>query len=50
MQEYLRLQLIELAGSVDADELLTRVRARKEKTGTRLSAAEILAAKDRDRR
>ena len=50
MQEYLRMQLIELAESVDSDELLARVRARKEQTGSRLPAGEILAAKGRDLR
>ena len=50
MQEYLRMQLIELAGSVDTDELLARVRARKEQTRSRLPAKEILAAKDQDLR
>lgn len=50
MQEFLRLQLIELARSVDTDELLARVRARKEQTGSSLPAKEILTAKDRDLR
>jgi antitoxin FitA len=50
LQEYLRSQLIELARRPDAEALLARVRDRKQRTGTRLSAATILAHRDADRR
>ena len=50
LQEYLRMELIQLAGRPTVDELLERVRARKALTGTRLSGAEILDYRDRDRR
>lgn len=50
LQEYLRLQLIELSRRPDVEVLLARVRERKERTGTRLSAESILADRDADRR
>lgn len=50
LQEHLRAELIRLASSPSVEELLDRVRARKEQTGSRLSAAEILDARDADRR
>lgn len=50
LQEYLRSQLIELAGRPDAEALLARVRDRKQRTGSRLSAESILAYRDADRR
>jgi plasmid stability protein len=50
LQEYLRSQLIELARRPDAEVLLARVRERKQRTGSRLSADAILAHRDADRR
>jgi antitoxin FitA len=50
LQEYLRGKLIELVSRPDAEAVLARIRARKERTGTRLPAAAILADRDADRR
>ena len=50
LQEHLRAELVELAGKPTVDELMARVRARKEATGSRMSAARILAHRDDDRR
>ena len=50
LQEYLRSQLIELASQPDAETLMRRVRSRKAATGSGLSAEEILAYRDADRR
>jgi plasmid stability protein len=50
LQEYLRAQLIELAGRPDVETVLARIRDRKQRTGTRLSRARILAGRDADRR
>lgn len=50
LQEYVRSQLIELARRPDAEALLTRVRDRKQRTGSRLSADAILAHRDAERR
>jgi plasmid stability protein len=50
LQEYLRAQLIELARRPDAQALAARVRDRKHRTGSRLSAESILARRDADRR
>lgn len=50
LQEYVRSQLIELARRPDAETLLSRVRDRKQRTGSRLSADAILAHRDADRR
>ncbi len=50
LQEYLRSQLIELARRPDAQVLLERVRDRKQRTGSRLSAESILGYRDADRR
>lgn len=49
MQEYLRLQLIELATTAEVDDVLARVRERKQRTGSSLPAAAILEAKRADR-
>ena len=49
LQEYVRSQLIGLADQPDPAELWDRVRHRLRATGTRVSAADILAAKERDR-
>ena len=50
LQEYLRAQLIELARRPDPEVLVARMRARKESTGSRISADAILAHRDADRR
>jgi plasmid stability protein len=50
LQEYLRARLIELARQPDAETLAERIRARKTATRSSLSAAEILAHRDADRR
>ena len=49
LQEYVRAQLMGLAGQPDPAEFWDRVRARVRATGSRLPADEILAAKDADR-
>ncbi len=50
LQEYLRSQLIELTNRPDPDALLSTVRERKRRTGSRLSAESIVAHRDADRR
>jgi plasmid stability protein len=50
LQEYLRARLIELASYPDAGTLIARIAERKERTGSELPAAEILAHRDTDRR
>lgn len=50
LQEYLRAELIELARRPDPTVLLGRVRDRKQRTGSRLTADRILAHRDADRR
>lgn len=50
LQEYLRAQLVDLARRPDAETVLAKIRERKERTGTRLSAKQILAHRDADRR
>jgi len=50
LQEYVRLQLIELTRRPDAETLLSRVRSRKQRTGSRLSSAAILEHREADRR
>jgi len=50
MQEYLLNQLIEIASQPSLDELIARARARVAATGTRLNPADIIAARDADRR
>ena len=50
LQEYLRGKLIELASRPDAEAVLAKIRDRKERTGTRLSAATILGHRDAERR
>ncbi len=49
LQEYLRSQLIELARRPDPDVWLARVRERKQRTGSELSAVSILGHRDADR-
>jgi antitoxin FitA len=50
LQEYLRAQLIELASRPDVNTVLARIAERKRQTKTDLSAAQILADRDADRR
>lgn len=50
LQEYLRARLIEMAEAPDPEVLMARIRERKERTGSRLSTASILAHRDADRR
>lgn len=50
LQEYLRAELVELGRRPDLELLLARSRERKERTGTELSADQILAHRDADRR
>jgi plasmid stability protein len=50
LQEYLRARLVELARQPDAEALMQRVRARKAATRSALSAEQILAGRDADRR
>lgn len=50
MQEYLLSQLIEIALQPSLDDVITRARARVAATRTRLNTADILAARDADRR
>lgn len=50
LQEYLRAQLIELAGRPDCAELVARIRDRKARTGSKISAQQILAHRDAERR
>lgn len=50
LQEYVRLQLVELTRRPDAETLLSRVRSRKQRTGSRLSSAAILEHREADRR
>lgn len=50
LQEYLRLQLIELARRPDPEVLVARIRARKERTGSRMTVPAILDYRDADRR
>jgi len=49
LQEHLRAELIEMASKPTVDELVATVRARKQATGSRLSAARIIAHRDEDR-
>ena len=50
LQEYVRLQLVDLARRPDAESLFSRIRARKRHTGTRLDVETILQHRDADRR
>lgn len=50
LQEYLRAELTELAGRPDPVVLMAQVRDRTRRTGSRLSASQILAHRDHDRR
>ncbi len=50
MQEYLLNQLIEIASQPSLDEVIARARARVAATRTRLNPADLIAARDADRR
>lgn len=50
MQEYLRGELERLAATPSVSTLLEEIRRRKEAAGTHVSAAEILAARNADRK
>jgi len=50
LQEYLRAELSRLAQRPSVEVLLLRVRQRKELTESRLSAPQILAYRDEERR
>lgn len=50
LQEFLRSELTELAHRPDPTLLLVRARERTRRTGSRLSAAQILEHRDSDRR
>jgi antitoxin FitA len=50
LQEYLRAKLIELARRPEPEVFLARVRERKRRTGSHLSAERILDHRDADRR
>ena len=50
LQEYLRSELDELARRPDAASLMARIRARKERSGSRVSPDVILGHLDADRR
>ena len=50
MQEFLRSQLERIASRPSVDMWLQNVRERKASAGTRISASDILSARDQDRR
>jgi antitoxin FitA len=50
LQEYLRSMLIDSAARPTVGDVIARARARVEVTGSAVSAASILAARDADRR
>lgn len=50
MQEFLRCELERIASRPSNDVLLEEIRRRKEAFGTRVTASEILEARDADRR
>lgn len=50
LQEYVRRELIALADKPDMEALLARIERRKEVCQTTLSAEDILAYRDEDRR
>lgn len=50
LQQYLRGELVRLAERADQEALMASVRERKQRTGSRLSAEEILAALDAGRK
>lgn len=50
LQEYLRTALIESASRPSVDDVIARARARVSATGSTLAVADILDARDADRR
>jgi plasmid stability protein len=50
LQEYLRTMLIDSAARPPVGDVIARARARVDVTGSTVSAASILAARDADRR
>ena len=50
LQEYLRGMLIDTAAKPSVDDVLRRSRARVHATGSKVDAAQVLAARDADRR
>lgn len=50
LQDFLLRQLITLAAQPSAGDVVARARTRARTTGTRLDPAQILAARDTDRR
>lgn len=50
LQEYLLQELIQMASQPSLEEVISRARARVRATRTRMSVADILAARDADRR
>ena len=50
LQEFVRLELQRLASMPTVNEWLEEARGALQRTGTRLTAAEILAARDADRK
>jgi plasmid stability protein len=50
LQEFLQAQLADMARRPDPADLMGRVRARKERTGSQLSRERILEHRDADRR
>ena len=50
LQEYLLSQLVEMASQPSLDEVISRARARVAATRTRVRAADIVNARDADRR
>lgn len=50
LQEFLLAHLVEMASRPSLEEVIARARARVLATGTRLDPADILAARDADRR
>ena len=49
LQEYLRMQLVALAGRPDPEALAARIRLRKQRTGSRLPGKAIIRHRDADR-
>ena len=50
MQEYVRIKLVELAAAPEREDVLARIARRKARTATSVTADEIVAARDVDRR
>ena len=50
LQEYLKTSLVELAAREEPHVVMARIRSRKQVLNTRLSAKEIIALRDADRR